>query len=97
MNGLGRSSGVDPRCEQARHRIGHVGTIWVDDDGAVNIDHWSFEHNVQGMDEVSLHGMQFPEYMIDGMVAGWTPAQLHDIAHGYPCHCPVRDAMGGAA
>jgi hypothetical protein len=88
---LGRSANVHPQCEQARHRIARVGTIEVDEKGGLFLDHWHFEFHVTWMEGVDITDLKFSVQVIDNLIAGWTAAELHDIAHGWPCRCPVSE------
>lgn len=68
-----------------RYGILDVGIIELRD-GEIFLDNWSF-HTPEGEMGLSPVGQDG-----GGRVAGWELAELHLIAHGHPCSCPVAEA-----
>ncbi|MEA3078314.1 MAG: hypothetical protein QOF60_3222 [Actinomycetota bacterium] len=67
-----------------RERLGirQVGRVeWVDEH--VHLSGWLF------LTVALPEGMEADVPVDEGGIAGWTNVELHNIAHGLPCECPV--------
>jgi len=73
-----------------RYAISRIGVMTLADDGSIFMDpEWVFRSELVDQETIQTPPAQ-PE---TGMVMGWTLQQLHAIAHGVPCHCPVGHAL----
>lgn len=83
-----QNSSVDPGCDQPKRRIREIGTIEARD-GLIHVWHWSFGTHITWIPP----GTTISEEIIDNRLGGWEMCELHDIAHGYPCHCGVDELL----
>lgn len=75
-----------------RHRapIDRVGTVSVNPNGSADASGWGMKTELVPVgQEVSLE-------VTAEAVGGWTVPQLHSIAHGVPCDCPIGRAAAAA-
>ena len=79
------SSGTKPR---AMLPIRRVGTYTLNDRGGPHLEGWQF-----GTTSIEL-GAEIDLDPTPLGLAGWTHAELHRIAHGNPCDCPIGQVLG---
>lgn len=65
--------------------ITRVGRVEIEN-GQVMCNGWGF--GVLGVPE----GVTFDVDPSGGLLEGWTAVELHAIAHGVPCDCPIGQA-----
>lgn len=64
-----------------------VGEVLTGPGGEIAANNWKFAGDwLPDGTEVGL---------VDGTLGGWTGFELHTIAHGAPCDCPIGKAQEG--
>ena len=64
-----------------------VGDVQLNDSGGAHLVNWRFK--ALGLPD----GMELDVPAEPGQMAGWSVAELHNIAHGVPCDCPIGQAV----
>jgi len=73
-----------------RFAINQVGDLTLAEDGSVFLDpRWQFTTTM--VDEETI--VSPPAHLGTGVVMGWSLQELHAIAHGVPCSCPVGQVL----